>query len=101
MPNIMAHPGSGGPWEWRHLGVVDPRRGGPWERRPLGMAASHPNMPYLSFSSTHQSPVKFHMEFLKSTHPLSTSSKTERKMCTKLKYSGSINSSISQTCIHT
>ena len=27
----MAVPGSGGPWEWRTLGVADPGSGGPWE----------------------------------------------------------------------
>jgi len=39
----MAHPGSGGPWEWRTLGVVDPGGGGPWEWRTLGVA--DPNRP--------------------------------------------------------
>src|SRR6218665_415784 len=34
----MAHPGSGGPWEWRTLGVADPGSGGPWQWRPLGVA---------------------------------------------------------------
>src|SRR6218665_3007114 len=28
-------PGSGGPWEWWTLGVVDPGSGGPWEWRTL------------------------------------------------------------------
>src|SRR6218665_3578815 len=29
----MAHPGSGEPWEWRTLGVVNPGSVGPWEWR--------------------------------------------------------------------
>src|SRR6218665_1328611 len=38
----MAAPGSGGPREWRPLGVArlaTPGSGGSWEWRPLGMAA--------------------------------------------------------------
>ena len=30
----MRDPGSGGPWEWRTLGVVDPGSGGPWSGGP-------------------------------------------------------------------
>ena len=33
-----AYPGSGGPWEWRTLGVADPGIGGPWKWRTLGVA---------------------------------------------------------------
>src|SRR6218665_2242119 len=33
----MAHPGSGGPWGWRSLGVADPGSGGTWEWRNLGV----------------------------------------------------------------
>src|SRR6218665_1955913 len=32
---LMAHPGSGGPWEWQTLGMADPRSGGLWEWRTL------------------------------------------------------------------
>ena len=39
----MAHPGSGGPWDWRTLGVMDPGSGG-----PLGVA--DPNRKYWSGS---------------------------------------------------
>ena len=31
----MAHPGSGGPWEWRTLGMVEVGSGGPWEWRAV------------------------------------------------------------------
>ena len=36
-PNIMAHSGSGGPWEWQPLGMSAPGIGDPWEW--LGVAA--------------------------------------------------------------
>src|SRR6218665_3059512 len=36
--NIMRDPGSGGPWNWRTLGVANPGSGGPWEWRTLGVA---------------------------------------------------------------
>ena len=34
----MAHPGSGGPWEWRTLGVADPGSSKSWEWQTLGVA---------------------------------------------------------------
>src|SRR6218665_3391375 len=33
----MGYPGSGGPWEWRTLGVANPGSDEPWEWRTLGV----------------------------------------------------------------
>ena len=38
IPNIMAHPGSGGPWEQRTLEVAAPGNSGHWKWRPLGVS---------------------------------------------------------------
>jgi len=48
-PHIMGHPGSGGPWEWRTLGVVDPGSGGPWEWRAVTRKYRHRICSYKSF----------------------------------------------------
>src|SRR6218665_2586076 len=43
----MAHPGSGGPWEWWTLGVADPGRGEPWGWRTQTLM-SHDDVKFWS-----------------------------------------------------
>src|SRR6218665_3367737 len=65
----MAHPGSGGPWEWQTLGVADPASIKSWEWRTLGVADPNlkntlPRIVPLFFLMTTLLPVSCQLELL-------------------------------------